>query len=84
MVSNFVTFHCPASDKALIFFASHESFSALSGLYTSSEKAGMLLRLTEFTREMSVMATVALRRGSSQHGNALLAAVGYERILSAI
>ena len=78
MVSNLVIFHWPASDKEAIFLASHESFSALSGLNTSSEIAGILLRLTEFTRETSVTATVALRSGSSQHGNALLAAVGYK------
>ena len=77
-MSNRVTFHWPASDTDAIFCASQESLSTLSGLYTSSEIAGMLLKLTEFTLETSVTATVALRRGSSQHGNALRAAVGYE------
>ena len=76
VVSNLVTFHCPASGKAAIFFASQESLSTLSGLYTSSETAGMLLRLTEFTRDTSVIAYVALSSGSSQHGNPLRAAVG--------
>ena len=71
-----MTFHCPASANVLIFFASHESLATLSGRYTSSEMAGMLLKLTELTRETSVTAKVALRSGSSQHGNARLAAVG--------
>ncbi len=79
VVSNLVTFHWSASGKVAIFFASHVSLSTLSGLYTSSEMAGMLLRLTELTRETRVTAKVALRRGSSQQGNALLAAVGYSR-----
>lgn len=76
VVSNFVTFHWLASGNDVIFFASHESLSALSGVYTSSEMAGMLLRLTEPTRDTRVTANVALRSGSSQHGNDLLAAVG--------
>ncbi len=79
VVSNLVTFHWSASGKVAIFFASHVSFSTLSGLYTSSEMAGMLLRFTELTRETRVTAKVALRRGSSQQGNALLAAVGCSR-----
>ena len=82
VVSNRVTFHCPASDTDAIFCASQESLSTLSGLYTSSDIAGILLKLTEFTQETSVTATVALRRGSSQHGNALRAAVGYDSSVS--
>ena len=77
VVSNLVTFHWLASDNEAIFFASHESLATLSGRYTSSDMAGMLLKLTELTRETSVTAKVALRSGSSQHGNALRAAVGY-------
>ena len=44
---------------------------------TSSEIAGMLLRLIVSAREIKVTAKVALRSGSSQHGKARLAAVGY-------
>lgn len=70
-------FHCPASGSVDSFFVIQGSAIAASGLYTSSEIAGMLLRLTEFTRETSVTANVALSSGSSQQGNARRAAVGY-------
>lgn len=45
--------------------------------YTSSEDAGIFDKLTVSAREMRVMAKVALSNGSSQQGNARLAAVGY-------
>jgi len=44
---------------------------------TSSEIEDMLLRLVVSAREMRVIPNVALRRGSSQQGNARRAAVGY-------
>ena len=50
--------------------------SAELGSKEVSEMAGILLRLTVSLREIIVIAKVALRRGSSQHGNARLAAVG--------
>jgi hypothetical protein len=41
-----------------------------------SKRAGILLRLTVSAREINVMAKLAFKRGSSQQGNARLAAVG--------
>jgi hypothetical protein len=43
----------------------------------TSEMTGMLLRLTVSAREIRVIPNVALSIGSSQQGNARLAAVGY-------
>lgn len=49
----------------------------LSGLYNSSEMAGMLLRLIVPSRDIIVTANVALSKGSSQHGKTRRAAVGF-------
>lgn len=49
-----------------------------AGSKTSSETAGMLLRLVVLPREIRVTAYVALSNGSSQQGNARRAAVGYD------
>ena len=47
----------------------------------ASERAGMLDRLTVSLRDTSVTEKVALRRGSSQHGRARRASVGYEKTM---
>lgn len=79
VVSKCVTFHL-SSEGRLVNNLSRSfkpvSFTAL-GSITFSEIAGMLLKLTVLSREIKVTAKVALRRGSSQEGNALLADVGY-------
>jgi hypothetical protein len=49
--------------------------TASCGSQTSSEIAGILLKFTASAREIIVMANVALSAGSSQQGNARLAAV---------
>lgn len=48
-----------------------------SGSYSFSDDTGMLLKLTVSAREIMVIANVALSRGSSQQGNARLAAVAW-------
>ena len=47
-----------------------------------AEAADMLLKLTVSAREIMVILKVAFKSGSSQHGNARLAAVGYARVQS--
>jgi hypothetical protein len=81
VVSNFVSFHCA---KRAFSFAEREVkscsnavFSAVLGSYNSSDTLFMLLRLTVSVRERRVIAKVAFSKGSSQHGKALLAEVGY-------
>ena len=46
----------------------------------SSEIAGILLKLTVSLREIIVIPKVALNKGSSQHGNKRLAAVGCQPV----
>ena len=48
----------------------------MPGSRTSSEVAGMLLRLTVSAREIIDTENVAFKRGSSQQGKPRLAAVG--------
>ena len=71
-----MTFHSAGSAKLFVFSASHGSASDLASGSGASDTAGMLLRFTDPTRDTSVTANVALSSGSSQHGNALRAAVG--------
>jgi hypothetical protein len=50
------------------------------GSYTTSDLTDMLLILTVSEREIIVIVHVALKRGSSQHGNAALASVAYKQL----
>jgi hypothetical protein len=47
------------------------------GSYSFSDDTGMLLKFTVSAREIKVIANVALSSGSSQQGNARLAAVAW-------
>ena len=79
--SNLVTFHLSPSPvvSSENLDESQVTTSVLSlreGVYSSSEIAGMLLKLTVSARDTKVIPKVAFKSGSSQHGNALRAAVG--------
>lgn len=76
VVWNRVVFHSDASFTKNSFRASPEPCWTFSGSYGSSDSAGMLLMLTVSLRETMVIANVAFKPGSSQQGNARLAAVG--------
>ena len=74
-----MTFHSAGSATPRIFSASHGSApSACACGNGASVTAGMLLRFTDPTRDTSVTANVALSSGSSQHGNAFLAEIGWK------
>ena len=74
VVSNEVTCQLPS------LIPSKRASVSLSTTATS-ERAGILERLTVPFRDMSVTEKVALRSGSSQQGKARRASVGYEKIM---
>ena len=76
VVPNRVIFHSAGSVKDATLRESQESLPAISGVQTSSESAGILLRLTRSLRDIKAIANVAFKAGSSQHGNARRASVG--------
>jgi hypothetical protein len=85
VVSNLVSFHLSlfstnASSEIHLPRPETEGSNDCAGLCDSSETIGILLRLTVLSREIMVIANVALSKGSSQHGNARRAAVGYNPI----
>lgn len=55
------------------------SLESDSGRNSFSDDTDILLRLTVSARDIKVMAKVALSSGSSQQGNARLAAVGWHK-----
>lgn len=81
VVWNRVTFHWPSwvvvddNRSARGVFSPNNVFT----VYTSSEIAGILLRLTVSARDIMVTEKVALSKGSSQQGNARRAAVGFSK-----
>lgn len=74
---NLVTFHSPSFKPESNASEPGSRLEACKfGVMTSSDTEGMLLRLMVSDREIRVIPKVALRRGSSQQGNARRAAVG--------
>jgi hypothetical protein len=78
-----VIFHCSddlSVERVLKSFSNAVSSEndRLAGLHNSSDRFEELLKLTVSARETRVIANVAFSSGSSQHGKALRAAMGYD------
>ena len=76
VVSNLVIFHSSEVPVTFLAISARGPEVTAAGSKTSSETAGMLLRLVVSPREMKLIEKVAFSSGSSQHGNARRADVG--------
>lgn len=91
VVSNREIFHLLEAFWSLIVKAENQSAreetvvpDPEADLYSSSEATGIFDRLTVSAREIMLILKVALSRGSSQQGNARLAAVAWYARVAAV